>query len=229
MRLTPILAVCAMLAGVTAPAHAQETGTLMKHRAAQIGDARGPGAARMAMNAFAACLVDRQPGRTAKMIAMPVDGEEYQSFIRKIAIHDENCMFEGRMSMSEQLLRGAFFQAFYLQDFGKGGPVTFDPAVQSKYRDIYPINISAQGEQAVAMEQFGECVARADGASLRKLLISLPGSSDETESFVVLNPRFSACIPNGMKFEFSKAILKGVLAEGMYRLSKANETKEAAK
>jgi hypothetical protein len=74
------------------------------------------------------------------------------------------------------------------------------------------------------MEQFGECVSRARAEEVRQLLAAPPETPLESRAITLLSPSLSGCVPKGQDFRFSKTVLRGALAEGMYRLSKAAET-----
>ncbi len=67
-------------------------------------------------------------------------------------------------------------------------------------------------------------MAKANPSATRRLLLSVSESGGETGIFAELTPSFSACIVQGEQLKFSKLILKGALAEGMYRLTRAAVT-----
>lgn len=208
---------------VVAPVAAQETGTLIKRRAAQI-DEGNPNAGRLTMEAFGACVVSRSKGRVDKFISMRVAEPEYRDYLKALFSRSEDqCLSSGQLRFFDIHFRGALFQALYASEFKNGGPTDFDTIKSSNYRALYPETLSPAARNAIALEQFGECVARADAGNVRKLLRSLAGSTQETALFGALSPRFGACVTTGEKLAFSKVILKGALAEGMYRISKAVE------
>lgn len=211
-----------------APAVAQETGTLITHRSAQV-HGSGKTDARETMLAFAECLVSRSPGRTANIIDVRIDSPEYErmmgSYFDEIG---DLCMSGGELTMNETLLRGSVFQALYQRDFGDEGPTSFDPALDTGYRAMYTEPVARKGKLSLGLESFGECVARADGATVRKLLMMRPDSQGEAEAFQTIQPFLNGCIPVGVELTFSLATLKGALAEGMYRLSRAATANQGA-
>ena len=218
-----LLAGALVLAAVCTPAGAQETGTLIQHRAAQA-EYRGKNAARVTMEQFAACLVSRSRGRVLKYAAMRADDPTYRKFM--LSLFDasgDQCLSSGDLSFNPMVFRGTIFQALYAAEFPQdsAAPADFAGVPSTGFREAYGAQVAPEARGVVALEQFGECVARADGPGLRSLLNAIPGSSQETSLFNALVPKFSACIPQGETLAFSKVILKGALAEGMYRLSKA--------
>lgn len=206
------------------PAQAQETGSLIKrNRAAQI-DEGNPNAPRLTMEAFGACVVSRSKGRVAKFVDMRVDDPGYNDYMRGLFDRSGDfCLSSGQLRFQYTHFRGALFQALYASEFRNDAPISFDAVQSSNYRALYPETLTPLARTTVALEQFGECVSVADPESVRGLLRSLAGSSQETALFGTLGPRFGACVPKGETLTFSKIILKGALAEGMYRLSKAAE------
>lgn len=209
-------------AALCSPVMAQETGTLIQRRAAQI-DEGNPNAGRLTMEAFGACVVSRSKGRVSKFIDMRVDEPGYRDYMKNLFDRAEDqCLSQGELRFYDINFRGALFQALYAQEFKTSAP-DLTTVQSSGYRQIYPETLSPEARNAVALEQFGECVSRADPQNVRALLRSLAGSSQESALFGSLTPRFGACIPQGEKLAFSKVVLKGALAEGMYRLSRAAE------
>lgn len=204
------------------PAAAQETGTLITHRAAQI-DGRGRDAARATMERFTSCAVSRQGGRAVGLIGLPVDSADYGRLSRAMfdTVGDVCLGSSGELSFSEGLFRGGLFLALYARDFARNGPTDFSAVEHSGYLQLYTSPLSDQARTALALEQFGECVSRADAAGVRALLPQLPGSAGEREAINALRPRFAACIPQNETIQFSASVLKGALAEGLYRLSVA--------
>ena len=126
---------------------------------------------------------------------------------------------DNALSFSFNLLRGGIFQALYAREFDGAGPTDFSAVTSSGYRQLYGEDISPEARTAVALEQFGECVSRADGTGVQALLRQRPGSAGEREAIAALQPRFGACIPREQTIRFSPSVLKGALAEGIYRLS----------
>jgi hypothetical protein len=71
-----------------------------------------------------------------------------------------------------------------------------------------------------ALVRFGECVARAAPADTHRLITAAPGSSEESAAIGVLSPRLSPCMQQGLRVTFSAPMLRGVVAEALYKLSR---------
>lgn len=221
MKVAQLAAAIGLL--VTAiPAYAQETGTLVTHRAAQI-DGRGRDAARLTMERFMTCAVSRQSGRARNLSRLAIDLPEYErGFVSLYDTMGDICLgSDGELRFTEGLFRGGLFQALYARDFGTNGPTDFSGVTSSGYPQLYSSPLSDRARAALALEQFGECVSRADANGVRDLLRQLPGSAGEREAITALRSHFAACIPQNETIQFSPSVLKGALAEGIYRLSVA--------
>jgi len=224
VRLRPLIRVAAIgLALVAGNAPAQETGSLITHRSAEI-DARGADAARRTMDAFMACLVSRYTGRAQALTQLPVDSEQYQRVSRNMfdSYSDECLAGSGRLSFSDNLFRGGLFQALYQREFEGRGPNDFSAVASTGYRQLYGETLSAEARSALALEQFGECVARADAAGAQNFLRQVSGSAGERAAIDGLRTIFAGCIPQDSTIRFSASVLKGAVAEGIYRLSVAS-------
>lgn len=220
-----------ILVFAAAPLAAQETGTLRTNRSAQIDDSSRDGA-RRTMEVFTACVASRQNGRVQAMSRLRIDSDQYQRMLRNLYDNsDDECLAgSGSLGFSYNLLRGGIFQGLYAREFRSGGPTDFTAVTTTGYRELYTDDISPEARSALALEQFGECVSRADAAGVQTLLRQGPGTSGERAAIQALAPRFAACIPRDETIRFSPSVLKGALAEGIYRLSvAARDAQQAAR
>jgi hypothetical protein len=207
---------------------AQETGSLITRKPAQI-DSRDKDAARKTLEVFATCIVERQSGRAAKLANMRVDTPEYLKQLNGLSDFYDDCISSGRFEYGYSLLRGAIFQALYKREFKLSGPLTFNPALESGYATLYTEPYSPEVQSSIAQVRFGECVSRADAANVRGFISAPPGSALETSSVQALAPKLGPCVAQGNQIKFNKTVLKGMLAEGLYRLSMASKAVEGAK
>lgn len=217
-----LLRLIGLLAFVAAPLAAQETGTLRTHRSANIDDPSRDGA-RRTMEAFTACVASRQNGRVLAMSRLRIDSDQYQRMLRNLYDQSgDDCLSgSGTLGFSFNLLRGGLFMGLYAREFRGNGPTDFSAIATTGYRELYTDEISPEVRSALALEQFGECVSRADAGGVQTLLRQGPGTSGERAAIQALVPRFAACIPQNETIAFSPSVLKGALAEGIYRLSVA--------
>lgn len=199
-----------------------ETGSLITNRPAG-GATTGKKDARSISRHFAACTIRRGRGSAERYLATPVGAPGWER-LQHLVLVDE-CLGTGELRLPFEVIRGALFEQLYLTDY-KADPVADLTAVAPiDYAAGYSSPVSVQVGNAIALGQFGDCVARADSAGARNLLTSLPDSSGETAAVHRLMPRLGACIPAGRKITFSKSVLRAAVAEGLYRLTRAAEQK----
>lgn len=228
MRMFRGLAVAVAVFAAAGPVFAQETGSLIKHRVAQI-DGRGVDGARATMEAFAACVVSRAGGRALNLAKSPMDSPRYQQLFRNLIDREnEVCLSDGQLSFGGTLFRGSLLHALYEREFKGRGPTDFSAVTDTGYRKIYSEPLSNVARSAIALEQFGECVARADAAGVQAFLRQRPGTTGEKNAIAALMPKFGGCIPKDEKITFSASILKGALAEGLFWLSMATRSTAGA-
>jgi hypothetical protein len=197
-------------------AWAQESGTLITHRPAGMnGTSRKD--TRTTMRDFGRCVVAHSPGTVEKIITLHVDTPEYDRMLSSAGIED--CLGEGELRIPPSIMRGSLFEASYIRHFGRSGPTDFSAVKPIDYFSGYPEKVAPEVQSIIAMSQFGDCVVRADAADAKALIISAPETPDETTMFAALAPVFGPCVAQGQKVVFSKTVLRGALAEGLYRLS----------
>ena len=213
-----LIIMCSLMA-CAMPTTAQETGTLLGHSSAQV-DVRGKNSARQTMQQFGACLVERQRGRVERVAALPTDAPEYASLSNRLfQTLGDDCLSGGDLGFSSVIFRGSLFEALYSVNFRATGPVDISGITTSNYAALYKAPLSPESVQVLALENFGECVARNDPANTRALVLAKPDTDGESNAFAALSLRFNGCIVKGEVIKFSKTILRSALAEGLYRLS----------
>ena len=157
-------------------------------------------------------------------------GGRDSKFAWTVAIRD--CMFErrplgdnhvGSLSFSPMLLRGMLFRGLYLQQFGRQGPIAFKPLPdRSNWRP-------SPDHGFAPLQQFGECVAERDPETSRAILVAPAGSEDEQRVYARLASALSACVGPGSTIHFSKSVIEGLVAEGLFHLSGGNLTRIGSK
>jgi len=222
-----LFAITFLWSAAAASVHAQETGSLVnKYKPAQLKSVGGPAAARAALEDYAACQVGRQPARLAKLLTVRVDTAEYVALMNSLLGFDA-CISSGTLVVTPNTHRGALFQALYNREFKKNTPIDFKD-IKSNYRELYPEDLSVEAQNWLSLLAFSECVVRSDPTAVRDLMRSLTGASSEDIAFMRIGPNLNACMPEGKKLTFSKSIIKGLLAESIYRLSLATKQQSKA-
>ncbi len=229
MRLAIFAGAAAMI--IPAPGSAQssmggspETGSLIKRRAAQINGTTATDARRTTRD-FGLCVVKYYPKYGEQLAVEPIHTAEYAKLAKRVV--DANCLSHGSLRMPANVVRTAIIEALYSERFGRTGPTDFSAVAAIDYLAGYPADLSGAARSVVALVSFGDCVSRKDAVNARGLVVSNPGSAAELERLSALSPSFNGCIVKGEKLTFSRSVIRGAVAEGLFRLSQVVRQSQA--
>ena len=183
----------------------------------------------MAVDKYAACILQQNGYRVRPLLDQPV-GDKGEG-LRWLAVLKTKCIdrstvgeqFEDQASMrfSPLVIRGAMFEALLAKDFAASPKAdTFDDV--NSVSDASPAT-QASGKEAtyaLAMD-IGECTVRNATAASYALLETEIGTKDEMDATNSLVPAIGSCTPSGVTMEFSLSVIRGMVAEPLYRLTKA--------
>jgi hypothetical protein len=203
--------------GATGPALAQEAGSHIVRPGPAQGPSGGLGAAdsgRMALPAYAACLVEHDRAEIERVIARFPDEKEQTALWR---LADADCLSSGELTMTDQLLRGALYAELYRRSYAYHAPSIAGASID------WWADTAAQEPAAannfVALRQFAECLVQKHPEESRQLMLVPPRSRREDEALGAMTPDMGPCLVAGAELKFSKPVLEGLIAEALYRLS----------
>lgn len=169
--------------------------------------------ARIATQRYAACEIKAH--RALVLKAIQVEAWDPDAGKLLAGVTDYRCLDSGELIMPMPLLRGAFYQQLYRDNFAdhmptlSGTPLRIDVADMSNMKD--------EQKAAVAMQQFGDCVVRRDPQLAHALVLETPGSDAETAAVQALMPHFSACVTQGSTWTLNRSRLTAIVSEVLYR------------
>lgn len=185
--------------------------------------------ARAAVDKYAACIVQQNGYRVRPLLDQPVgdkgEGARWISVLKTKCIDKttvgEKFADQAQMRFSPLVIRGAVFEALLAKDYG-------NVALADSFDEVTPVQYAAQADQpssgeasyALAMD-IGECTVRKATGPSRTLLITTVGSKDERAATKDLLPTIESCTPSGVTMEFSLSVIRSMIAEPMYRLTRA--------
>ncbi|GEM_PF-3414565 len=216
------IGLAAMLAIVALPtlADAQSrTGTRLGSAPASVrdGDLTRTEKARLATMEFAECLYEEK--RLAGL------GDYLQTLTYSSAADAEleallldRCLATGELTVTDDLLRGALYEVVYkkngkvrkLKDFSQ------TPAVD--YGSVDDVS-NDRVVSGIRFREFADCVVRSDTDASRKLVKSRLLSNSEERAFDDLREASGDCLMAGSRLQFSMPIMRGLIAEALYRLA----------
>jgi hypothetical protein len=177
------------------------------------------------MARFSQCI-----GRTAsqpalhRFLRIVPNGPAFQIAGRRLA--RDNCLppvpgAVTRLRFRANLFRAALYSALYRRDFGAGVP----PDLGS----VPPLLLSSEFDGPAAdippatriLRALGDCAARGDARSVHALLVTEIGSREEQPAMTAALPAVQRCLPENQELRFGRGMLRGILAEALYKLRSA--------
>jgi hypothetical protein len=210
------------------PAAAQDSGSLVKRfEPAQITEnAVSPEVrARRALRDFAICTAQRSRAKTDRYLQQ-FQPEPETRLAKSLA--SSQCLWDGQLKMTWALFRGALYEAVYREDFRKGPVADLQNAPVIDYLAGAADREHPQARVYGALRRLADCAVRADPAAALRLVATLDGTMAEADAFRTLVPRVSGCVVAGQELKFSRPMLRGLVAETLYRLSVAQRAGPAS-
>jgi hypothetical protein len=203
-----------LCAGLAVPAHAQDD----EGRAASRKEST-----RM-MLGFAECTVrsDRSRPKVDRFLRMSPSNPEFtklgNEFIKDRCVPPSTGSVT--MKFDSLLFRYSLFEARYRIEFGKSPPPKTD--------DLPPIDIAGEFDPrganlpdvVVFLRKLGECSIRFLPAEAHAFVLALPYSDAEGVALQGLMPALGECMPEGQTLKFSRPMLRGAIAEALYKAAK---------
>lgn len=215
-----VLCALAIAACLPAPAVAQDATRIPDPAAVprEVGKERQAREAQRVMNEYGACVV-KTARRRAEAAVREFPGTN-RAGETMLDLATSDCLMHGELRFKPRLLRATLFEALYEADF-KVRPADISAVSQIDYFVGAADPSDEKVREQVALRQFADCVARANPKGARDLILSKVGEKPEQVAFNELMPVFGQCLRQGIELEFSRPVLRGLVAETMYRLSQA--------
>ena len=199
---------------------------------------------RRMLHSYGACVVKRQEARAAQAIVANITNSE---LIRRYgSLIDGTCLPQKMGSMVQVRFQGdqyryALADALVRKQFASTPAPVLDSVARLQHRDPVsaPARVTPKGkrlkekqyqaalreyeaEQAYSyLSRYGECVVRVNPTAARDLLLTEPGTAQETERFAALRTALGTCLREDQKLSLGKLALRGTIAINYYRLARA--------
>jgi hypothetical protein len=207
-----------------APASAQWTGSRIGRDATEKDVAP-------AMAKVAECMVKRQPARVEGWLAtLPGTAEEsaqIDTMTEDAGLcvgSDQHLVFANKeLIFSPRNMRQLLATGMAVRVLRENAAApALDPESQPWFAEA--LSLLPRGSrldvQALAMGDFGHCVAVRDWAGSRALLLSAPGSSAERAALNKLAPSLGPCLTEDSKLTLTAGNIRAILAEPVYHLAR---------
>ena len=176
------------------------------------------------LESYADCLAKRGSGTGARIkeyLSVPVGNEVDEKLIKRLVVSE--CLTNaGRMSMAHELFARALYTAIYRKEFAANPPTDF--AVASSYDgefapDQLPLEINQK-----YLRQMGDCVVAHDLAAAHEYVLAKVWTKKDEEILPEVVAAAAQCVAQGVELRFSAPMLKGIVAESLYKYRKGMTT-----
>ncbi|MBK6413188.1 hypothetical protein [Sphingopyxis sp.] len=185
------------------------------------------------MKSFADCVVDSARARrlAREFIAMDPQSEEAGKFGDKVT--EPGCLpkvgqtkYASRLAFTPFLFRYELFGALYRKTYRDAPSAALKALPVRDYAKEFASGTVPN--TILSLRQFGDCVARIAPAESHSLVMSDIYTAEENNAITAVLPNLQACMPPGQSVSFGRGILRGALAEGLYRLREIGNLSESS-
>lgn len=205
------------------PANGQETGTHIGPGPAQVahGTMSAVDRGRITMQKYANCLgEDYRRGVENYLKTFPGSAASSKS-VRELT--SRGCWSDGEVKFQEGLFRGSAYEYFYRTDFLRSKMPDFSAIPAFDFTTGETAENKGAEEVQIGLRKFADCVVRENTGNAHALMFSYLASDEEKRIIGLLRPTFSSCMSKtlDMTIKFSTSMLRGLIAEMLYRNAKS--------
>ena len=166
----------------------------------------------------ARCVVRRAHGAAEKLLeTTPESVAESNVRWGPVRARLDQCS-QMYMGATGVVLRGAIAQVLYEEKFAARAPVAKPTAVLRAYD--WP-KTGETAAQLATIYSFADCFVAAQPAGVRQLVLTAPGSAEESAALRALSPNFASCLVKDVTFNTNRETMRAVLTESLHRWSVA--------
>jgi hypothetical protein len=182
--------------------------------------------AERTMRDFARCVVanKKREAKAVEFLKLP-DGDPHQ-FIQGNGIASSGCAPPGsQMRFQPDLFSRSIYAALYTKYYLKDPPADLSAIAPADYQLEYK-STTAVSPQQLALRTFADCTVRGDVLAAHNFAISEIQSVAEKDTVPRVVAAMQQCLETGSTLKFSRTILKGLVAESLYKFRKRQPVTE---
>lgn len=182
--------------------------------------------ADQAMEYFVGCVLKSRSRRASALAfsRMIPDTLSFNKAGAAIAVYDCLPIAAEKLSFKSEYFRLTLFSGLYFSDFNKSGAPDFSNTPALKFASEFDGPEGEIPQKVLVLRQFGDCVARRGTSETHTLLLTKIRSKEENAAWGPVRPVLNQCIETKTDIAFTRSVLRGVLAEAMFKLRKAQST-----
>jgi hypothetical protein len=172
------------------------------------------------MLSYAACIVRRRRSGVQRFLTLATGSADASRAGSRIASSD--CLNNAELRFQAHIFRGALYEALLKTDYRvEEVPASFAQVPPILYASGPEERLTEKERSWLALHDFADCVVRASPAEAHALIRSDVTSDAEAAAFTRLQPALGPCLTSGSELRFSRPVLRGLVAESLYRLTAA--------
>jgi hypothetical protein len=171
--------------------------------------------ARRTMDQYAKCVLGRKRGDVLAALAQPSGSLEQGQALSKLLNSD--CIdYTAELQFNAPIFLGSLYTALVRAKFARK-EVSFGPEPVDYSKQPLPEGSSPPVAPVAQLLNFASCVIHKDAKNSRDAIVAAAGSPKENAAMAELSKVYGLCLYSDQTLRFSKANLKGVIAEAYYR------------
>ena len=173
-----------------------------------VGAAAQDAKARVAVNSYATCLVNK----SARKVSVALDSGFDARFDAAVAaLPAKGCGELGASVPTPTALRGALFAAMY-RKFGPGAGRSASNLIRNWVPSL------PASDPRLGLYTLSACIVLKAPTASRYLIRAKPESEEEKRQMDAVMPHLQACVSPTANLRISRAVLSGLIAETVYRI-----------
>ena len=171
---------------------------------------------------FSTCVVSNRRLRTQaeRFLRLIPGSQAFRDAALRIATPE--CMprsfLRTQLRFDDKVFRDSLYSALYQREFGHSPPPDVRQAPALSLASEFDGEAAAIPAALSFERTVGDCVTRADPTSVHHLLTTRISSGAEREALNQVVPQLAGCLRAGQRVAFSRSVLRGLLAEALYKL-----------
>jgi hypothetical protein len=179
--------------------------------------------AERTMAEYARCVVGKERKGVERFVRL-VPGQP-ETLDAAVGLATPNCMprsfLRVKLRFQADLFRASLFTAMYQHDFRRTPPADLASIPPLVIASEFDAPERAIPEGIFYSRAMGDCAARADARDVHSLLMTRIASAAERPALDKVMPALRNCLPAGRELRFSRSMLRGLLAEALYKLRRS--------
>ncbi len=175
--------------------------------------------AEKAMAAFAKCVIDSKKRQEKALAYLMIPNGDPRQNVEGSAIAKSECAMPGsEMRFQGDLFAGTLYTALYRKYYAKTFPgdlSTIEPAV---YESEFKVTTTPVGTEQLALRAFGDCAVLQNPKAAHDFAISEMRGQNEKAALPAVIEATGLCVSAGSTLKFSRTILKGIIAESLFKM-----------